>query len=87
MNTKHTPGEWKQDGIYIDAPDGALIATVHSEDSTENEHNGRIIAASLDLLEACAAAMETRHINTDGTWTISARAASMIQRAVDKATN
>ena len=50
MKTKHTPGKWKQDGLYIDAPDGSVIATVHSEDSIENEANGKLIASAPQML-------------------------------------
>lgn len=58
METKHTPAPWKQDGLYIDAPDGSLIATVNSEDSIENEFNGKLIAAAPELLEALKECLE-----------------------------
>jgi hypothetical protein len=52
MNTKYTPGPWtaSKDG-YIDAPDGALIAKIHTEGSAAS-HDARVIAASPELLEA-----------------------------------
>jgi hypothetical protein len=53
MNTtKHTPGPWSasKDG-YIDAPDGALVAKVHTEGDAAT-HDANLIAAALDLLAA-----------------------------------
>ena len=48
----HTPPTWTAAGIYIDAPDGALIATVHTEDPATAEADARLIAAAPELLQA-----------------------------------
>lgn len=48
----YTELTWVQDGLYIDSEDGTLIATIHSEDSIENEAHGKLIAASPKILKA-----------------------------------
>lgn len=62
---KHTQGEWKLDGIYIDAPDGSVIAQVLSEDSKENQANGERIVKAVNLLSF----MEKQVSVDDGTIT------------------
>lgn len=58
MKTKHTPGKWyywvAASTSYIDGPDGALIAAVHTEDGAEAKANARLIAAAPSLLDALA---------------------------------
>lgn len=56
--TKHTPGPWtaSKDG-YIDAPDGALVAKIHTEGQGA-DYDARLIAAAPDLLAALLDAHE-----------------------------
>lgn len=72
---KRTPGKWIQDGIYIDAEDGSLICTIHSEDSIENEANRKIIAAAPKMLasiERFASLNEDEYPEMKG-WILEAR--------------
>lgn len=46
---QHTQGEWKLDGMCIDAPDGSLIAEINSEDGQENQANGERIVKAVNM--------------------------------------
>ena len=82
MNTKHTPGPWKHDGMCIDAIDGALVATVYTENSFVNELDARLIAAAPELLAALQVMVKT----FDGLATIHNDAYRQARAAIAKAT-
>jgi hypothetical protein len=90
MNTKHTPGPWREnsqgDSEYIFSELYGAIATIPHGGIHRDEHkaNAKLIAAAPDLFKAC---LESLSALKSGYIEERAKATELIYAAINKATN